>query len=179
MELEVDLDEAPVARVMDFDPFFLDHFQKVARAAAFVTRDAGVGQELAQEAFIQLLQRWSSMGGSDDHARNFVYKVAINLARSHLRKHGRVFLYGLRGPDTPGRGSTTSPSDDWLSMLDALGALSPRQRACVVLVDYVDMASTEAADVLGMSPNTVRVHLMRGRQALRRDLAIAAEEDPS
>lgn len=178
MELEVDLDEAPVERVTDFDPFFLDHFPKVARAAAFVTRDAGVGQELAQEAFIQLLQRWPGMG-SDDHARNFVYKVAINLARSHLRKHGRVFLYGLRGPDVPGRGSATDPSDDRLSMLVALGMLSPRQRACVVLVDYVDMASADAAAVLGMSPNTVRVHLMRGRQALRKGLGIAPEEDPS
>lgn len=176
MELEAGLGAVPSERAMDFDPFFHLHFEKVARAAAFVTRDPGTGQELAQEAFIRLLQRWPDMA-TQDHARNFVFKVAVNLARSHLRKHGRVFLYGLRGPDVPGRGGATGPSDDWLSMLGALGALSARQRACVVLVDYVDMTSVDAAAVLGMSPNTVRVHLMRGRQALREGLGVSPKED--
>ena len=176
MELKVGLEGEVVELRMDFDPFFHAHFEKVARAGALVTRDAGAGQDLAQEAFTRLLERWSDMD-SDDHARNFVYKVAINLARSHLRKHGRVFLYGLRSPGDPGGTSPTSSSDDWFEMIEALGALSPRQRACVVLVDYVDMDSAAAAGVLGMSAGTVRVHLMRGRRALREGLGLARKED--
>ena len=53
-------------------------------------------QELAQEAFVRALQRWGDLE-SDEHARNFVYKVAINLARSHMRKYARVRPYGLTG----------------------------------------------------------------------------------
>lgn len=178
MELGAGLDEVAVERPTDFDPFFLDHFAKVARAAAFVTRDVGVGQELAQEAFIRLLQRWGDVR-SDDHARNFVFKVAINLARSHLRKHGRVLLYGLEGPEGAGPSTAESAAEDRVEMFEALGALSPRQRACVVLVDYVDMAPEQVARVLGMATPTVRVHLMRGRATLRERLGVPVQEDPT
>lgn len=176
MKLRVGLAEDTVEQRMDFDPFFHAHFEKVARAAALVTRDAGTGQELAQEAFLRLLERWDEMD-SDDHARNFAYKAAINLARSHLRKHGRVFLYGLRSPDDPGGTSPMESADAWFEVVAALGALSPRQRASVVLVDYADMDSARAADILGMSAGTVRQHLMRGRRALRNGLGLAPKED--
>ena len=176
MELGMGLGAGTVGLRMEFDPFFHAHFEKVARAAALVTRDAAAGQDLAQEAFMRLLERWGTME-SDDHARNFAYKVAVNLARSHLRKHGRLSLYGLRGPDAPGTTNPTGPSDAWLGMTDALGALSPRQRACVVLVDYVDMDAAATAGVLGMSASTVRVHLMRGRRALRDALGMTQKEE--
>jgi RNA polymerase sigma factor (sigma-70 family) len=174
MELTVDLGGDETALRTAFDPFFHAHFEPVARAAALVSRDAAAGQDLAQEAFTRLLERWEQMG-SDDHARNFAYRVAINLARSHLRKYGRVFLYGLRGPDDPGA-DPTARSDAWLHVARALGALSPRQRACVVLVDYADMDAARTASILGMSAATVRVHLMRGRRALRAGLGLEKEE---
>ena len=175
MALKVDLVEGTVEPRMDFDPFFRANVERVARAAALVTRARGAGQDLAQEAFTRLLERWSDMR-SDEHARNFVYKVAINLARSHLRKYRRVRLYGLRYPGDPS-GSRAEASEDWLEIVGALGALSPRQRACVVLVDYVDMDSAGAARVLGVSAETVRVHLMRGRQSLRTSLGLAWKGD--
>jgi TolB protein len=83
------------ARVLpQFDSFFREAFGPVARAATLVARDPGVGQELAQEAFLRLYERWSAMQ-SEEHARRFAYRVAINLARSHLRKHLRLVLAGL------------------------------------------------------------------------------------
>jgi hypothetical protein len=45
--------------VREFEPFFRQTFPGVARAAALVARDAGTGQELAQEAFFRLYERWS------------------------------------------------------------------------------------------------------------------------
>jgi RNA polymerase sigma factor (sigma-70 family) len=178
MELTVGLETDTVALRTAFDPFFHEHFERVARAAAFVTRDAAAGQDLAQEAFTRLLERWGDMA-SDDHARNFAYRVAINLARSHLRKHGRVFLYGLSGPETGSGPGATDAAEAWLEVVGALRSLSSRQRACVVLVDYADLDAATAADILGMSAATVRVHLMRGRRALRDGLAATREEDDS
>jgi RNA polymerase sigma-70 factor (ECF subfamily) len=176
MELKVVAEEDVGAPPPDFDSFFRSQFERVARSAALVTRDAGAGQELAQEAFIRLFERWGEME-SEAHARNFVYKVAINLARSHLRKYRRVLPYGLRTPDEQRSPGASKRSDDWLQVSQALGALSPRQRACVVLVDYADMDSLGAARVLGMSAETVRIHLMRGRRALREILGLTPKED--
>ncbi len=159
----------------DFDSFFRTCFPGVARAAALVARDPSTGQDLAQEAFARLYQRWHDMA-SVDHARNFVYRVAINLARSHLRKHLRISLFGSTHSDQPAMADPSGRSDDWLMIAEALGSLSPRQRACVVLVDYADMDAASAAKALGMGTGTVRVHLMRGRRALRESLGLPKEE---
>jgi RNA polymerase sigma factor (sigma-70 family) len=158
--------DVPIGAVVsgEFDTFFRDTFPGVARAAALVARDAGVGQELAQEAFFRTFERWDRLE-SLEHARRFSYRVAINLARSHLRKHLRVTLAGLE----PGHERSVRPPDTegWLTIRDALRELSGRQRAAVVLVDYVGMDGIEAADVLGIAPGTLRAHLLRGRRALR------------
>jgi DNA-directed RNA polymerase specialized sigma24 family protein len=119
VELDVELDEmrATAGVALEFDPFFHANFVTVARAAALVARDEGVGQEVAQEAFVRALQRWSDMA-STDHARNFVYKVALNLARSHLRKHGRrsapsSSLPWTRSPRGNARASCSSTTWTW------------------------------------------------------------------
>ena len=174
--LALGVDAERVVTRADFDAFFRTHFERVARAAALVARDPGTGQDLAQEAFARLFERWTDMV-SEDHARNFVYKVAINLAKSHLRKHLRVSFTGLRRADEPEGADAATRSDDWLQVADALRRLSPRQRACVVLVDYADMDASGAARVLGMKAGTVRVHLMRGRRALRERLGVAGPEE--
>lgn len=158
-----------------FEDFFRKRFASVARAAALVAGDAGSGQDLAQEAFLRLYERWGSME-SEDHARNFVYKVAINLARSHVRKHLRLVPSGLHHADMLPALRTLSP-DGWLDAVAALRDLSRRQRACVVLIDLVDMDAESAASVIGITTNTVRVHLMRGRRALRRALGVVTMED--
>lgn len=52
----------------------------------------------------------------------------------------------------------------------ALAALPLRQRQCVVLRDWAGADTAEVARMLGMRESTVRVHLARGREALRRSL---------
>jgi RNA polymerase sigma factor (sigma-70 family) len=176
MDLHPGIGGETVEIAPDFDSFFREHFERVARAAALVTRDRATGQDLAQEAFARLYERWGQIQ-TEDHARNFAYRVAVNLARSHLRKHVRLKLYGLRRPEVPtGASGAEAATDDWLRVSEALKALSPRQRAAVVLVDYADMDAAGASRVLGMTAGTVRVHLMRGRRALRNRLGLTTQE---
>lgn len=52
-------------------------------------------------------------------------------------------------------------------VLEALGRLSPRQRAAVVLHDHVGYSAKEVAVILGSTAATVRVHLSNGRRRLR------------
>ena len=49
----------------------------------------------------------------------------------------------------------------------ALGALSERQRAAVVLHDAAGYPAREVARIVGSTEAAVRVHLMRGRRRLR------------
>ena len=155
------------SELRDFDGFFRDHFGNVARTAALVARDRLVGEDLAQEAFVRLHLRWEETE-STDHARNFVYRVAVNLARSQLRRRLRFRFESLKGSeDVETVADPSSNVTGWAVMAEALSGLSSRQRACVVLVDYADVSPADAGTILGITAETVRVHLMRGRRALR------------
>jgi RNA polymerase sigma-70 factor (ECF subfamily) len=65
-------------------------------------------------------------------------------------------------------------AEDWYEIpeaatqiLEALGGLSPRQRAAVVLHDHVGYSAKEVAAIMGSTAATVRVHLSQGRRRLR------------
>lgn len=169
-----------------FDRFFRAWFPAVARSAALVARDRDAGPDLAQEAFARVYERWAGLA-SVDHARNLAFRAAINLAKTHRARSIRSSPAGLdAGLDSRRHASEDAgadPSDpetattQRLIVLDALGALSPRQRACVVLVDYADLETSVAASVLGTAEATVRVHLRRGRAKLRERLTPSPEEE--
>jgi RNA polymerase sigma-70 factor, ECF subfamily len=173
MNTGVAVDQERPGVASSFEDFFRSHLEKVARAAALVTGDPTSGQDSAQEAFLRLYERWDAMG-SDAHARNFVFKVALNLARSQRRAHLRIVRSGLHHADhVPSLENTMR--EEWHEVARALATLPARQRACVVLIDYADMDSEGAGRALGIRPATVRVHLMRGRKALRTHLGMHAE----
>ena len=56
----------------------------------------------------------------------------------------------------------------------ALERLSRRQRMAVVLVDAYGWTHQEAAEVMGISPESVRTHLGRGLRKLRASLGVTA-----
>ncbi len=170
--MELSAEHVAVPATMDFDDCFRDLFPGVARAAALVARDRQLGPDIAQEAFARLFERWDRIQDRD-HARNFAYRVAVNLAKSHLRRR-MAAPFGLSGPEQSTR-DTTEPSAAWLDAVVALGDLSPKQRACIVLVDYADLDAASTSAVLGMAEATVRVHLLRGRRALRARLDLPEE----
>lgn len=175
MDLTIASPEREAADVRTaFEPFFRANFAKVAKTAALIAGDAGSGQDLAQEAFLSLYESWDGLT-SEEHARNFVYKVAINRARSSLRRIRRLVPLG---PDHAEQvpAPNVEPSGERLDVIGALARLPHRQRACVVLVDLEDMDSVTVGLLLGISANTVRVHLMRGRTALRGMLDITPLE---
>jgi RNA polymerase sigma factor (sigma-70 family) len=174
----MDLESPAVALVtplVAFDDFFREQFTSVARTAALIVRDRSLGPDIAQEAFVRAYERWELMDSSE-HARNFVYRAAINLARSHRRRILNMPL-GRGVPFESRQDDPTAGLADWIVVTDALGKLSPRQRACVVLTDYVDLDAATIARILGIGEGTVRVHLMRGRRSIRNHLSLADEEE--
>ena len=173
--MEVHADAVTETAQWSFDDAFHALYVSVARTAGLVARDPQMGCDIAQETFARLYERWDQIT-TNDHARNFAFRVAVNLARSHLRRR-LAAPFGLRGPEVTVPDGTAA-SDAWLTVSTALTGLSPTQRACVVLVDYTDLDAATAGSILGIAEATVRVHVMRGRRALRVALALPQETAP-
>jgi RNA polymerase sigma-70 factor (ECF subfamily) len=143
-----------------FEDFWRRHYVTVARAASAITGNVEDGAEVAQEAFARAYQRWSRVS-SLDRPDAWVQRVAVNLSISTLRRHARAAAIPTTDQAVP---APTEPDDD---LLLALRALSPHQRAVVVLRYYLDMSVDDVARVLGKRPGTVRALTHQAMSRLR------------
>ena len=163
------------AATEEFEWFFRQHFPVVARTVALVLHDFESGQDVAQESFARLFVRWRRME-SLEHARNFVFRVAINLARSQLRSRRRQLSVQSKGPGRTPASDEAAVLADRVTLTNALAGLSRQQRTCLALVDYAGLDIRTAARFLRIRASTVRVHLTRGRRALAEVLTSTYQE---
>lgn len=65
-------------------------------------------------------------------------------------------------------------------IMAALMRLPTRQRQVIALRLFLDLDTRQTAGVLGIAPNTVKIHLARAIAGLRDDLApVLQQENPS
>jgi len=146
-----------------FEEFFERERSDLFDVLWMVTRNRFEAEELAQEAFVRVLERWDRVGRMDE-PRAYLYRTAMNAFRSTYR---RSILAAKRTLHL-------APSDDGIAEIDArdravraLSTLSSRQRAAVVLVDLLGFPSEQAARMLGVRASTVRVHVSRAHVTLK------------
>ena len=154
---------AAPARPPSFEELFLDQHDRLYRALYFITGSSEDSEELMQEAFLKLWERWDSIGAIEDPVA-WLFRVSLNGFRMRARR-ARVAARGL----VP-MASTRDPFEDVNIREDVrrmLRSLPQRQRAALVLTEIFDYSSEQAAQILGIRPTTVRVLASQGRAALR------------
>ncbi len=137
----------------------------LSRTAIFLVGDRHLGEDLVQEVLSRLALRWSSVRKADN-LDGYVHRALVNTATSWRRRrswHERPF------DALPERVTTDPPYDD--SMLFALRALPPRQRAVVVLRHYADQSEQQVAALMGCSVGTVKSQHAKAVARLRELLA--------
>jgi RNA polymerase sigma-70 factor (ECF subfamily) len=161
-----------VADRAGFEGFYREHLTRVVRACTLVTLDPVAAEDVAAEAFARLWSHWGQIH-DEDHAGGYVFKTAMRLCAKRGAKARREVIGEVA--DRPGT-DELGRSDDRAEVFAALGGLSVRQRQAVVLRDWAGYPTDEVASMLGMRESTVRVHLSRGREALRRSLSVEERE---
>jgi len=129
--------------------------QRLWRAVSAYAGDPEIANDAVAEAFAQALSRSSEIR----EPLPWLWRTAFRIATKELRRRRR------RHP-VPVLGSYEMP-EPLVETLRALRQLPARQRAAVVLHDYADRPTNEVAEILGVAPATVRVHLSHGRARLR------------
>lgn len=112
--------------------------------------------------------------GGQSSLRTWLFAVIRNLAGSRWRRTRRTLQTLARiasfAPHAEPFTEPDVPAEN-ARVLDALRALPKRQHEVLDLVFYRDLSIAEAAEVLGISLGTARMHYERGKAALRERLA--------
>jgi RNA polymerase sigma-70 factor, ECF subfamily len=146
-----------------FEDFFEANRRSLYGALCLVTGNRSEAEELMQDAFLRLWERWDRVAGLDDPTA-YLYRTAMNLFRNRLR---RAVMAARKALGAAESGDDLASIEDRDEVVRWLRPLPPRQRAAIVLTIYLEYSSEEAARLLGIRASTVRVLVSQGRAGLR------------
>lgn len=161
--------------------WFEEHRAYLWGLAYRVTGSGADADDVLQETFVRV---WERAPLQIDDPRRWLTKVAVNAARDALRRRKRRGYVGpwLSTPVATDETDTPSfePADDAetlearydllesasIAFLYALEALTPTQRAVLLLRDVFDYSAAEVASVLDLSAGNVRIIHLRARRVM-------------
>jgi RNA polymerase sigma-70 factor (ECF subfamily) len=167
------IDAAELGRVIE------THQRMVFSIALRLTGDYALAEEVAQDVFLDYFRSAEKLTGKE-HARFWLRRVAVHRATDALRHRSRQpeaaaeewvqheHDVALGGPQVSSRVS--------VKIEELLLALPEPLRIVVVLRYQEDMGPAEIADLLGQPVATVKSHLQRGLQLLRKKAAVTMKE---
>jgi RNA polymerase sigma-70 factor (ECF subfamily) len=165
----------------EYDALYRLHHPRVLRLCRLLLSDPHEAEEVTQEVFLKLLreQRIDQRGITWGP---WLTRVAVNACRDRRRsgwwKWWRERHAEYEEADLPGRGPT--PEDAVLSQEQrrriwlSFRVLSPRQQEVFVLRHVEGWSTEEVAESLGVSTGSIKRHLFRAVQQMRRALGGAA-----
>jgi RNA polymerase sigma-70 factor (ECF subfamily) len=158
--------EDPVARARTVDKLFRDHNQELVRFLQVKLRDEGEAKEVAQEAYVRLLQLEDT--GAVSFLRAYLFRIAANLAFDRLNSRKRI-QYDAGEPDGH-LAQATDPLDVERVVLAAeelgvflacLDELPPKCRQVFLLHRLRKLGTQQVAAQLNISDRMVRKHIAR------------------
>lgn len=158
------------ARV-EFEWVFRSAYPSVLRTVFVVLHDQGRAEEVTQDAFVRLYERWGGVARIE-HPEAWVRKVAVRLAIKQAQRN-RAQPAVVLADET---GAVDQRPD--VDLARAVASLPAQQRAAVALFYLEDRPVDEVAQLLGVSTSTAKQHLHRARSRLAELLAETKEEVP-
>jgi RNA polymerase sigma-70 factor, ECF subfamily len=157
-----------------FDQLVERYQARAYRTAWLILRDADEARDLSQEAFVRLYQAAGRFRGEARFSTWF-HRILVNLCLDHRRKWRFWRQHAAPAEEIDLVATPEAHPVDLIAraqtsraLWDAVGRLSPKQRAVLVLLVQEGLETAEIAAALRVSEATVRVHLHRAVTALRK-----------
>ena len=146
-----------------FEAFYDTEGRTLFRRLWLVTGDRAEAEEIMQDAFMKVWERWDQVGVMDDPV-GYLYRTAMNLFR---RRYRRAVLAIRRSVGLAPTQDDFADADDRETVRGVLSTLPPRQRAALVLTEMLGFSAKEAGRALGVQASTVRSLSHQGRESFR------------
>ena len=161
----------------EFRSLVEEHGSMVFSVSLRLVGDRGLAEEVAQDVFLEL-HRWLPRLESADHVRHWLRRVATHRSTDALRRRGvrpegqadewdDSYDHSHEAPDAGSMG---------VAMERMLLSLPVAQRTVLVLRYGEDLTPEEIAKTTGDPVATVKSHLQRGLQLLRRKGSVVLKE---
>ena len=157
-----------------FEDFYIQEYPAVVGLAYALSGSRSGAEDLAQEAFLAAHRNWERIGQYDQPGA-WVRRVVANLSVSAFRRRvaeAKAFARAALDERTELPDFGAEDPEFW----SAVRALPRRQAQVIALFYLEDRPIAAVAEVLDMSPGTVKRHLYDGRRALARRLREEADE---
>jgi RNA polymerase sigma-70 factor (sigma-E family) len=163
-----------------FEAFVAARGAALLRTARLLCRAPEDAEDVCQAALERAYRHWSRIRG--DNPEPYVRRILVNLVINRARRAALLSFVTLgdhsdRTTDDPSAraapGAAAEADRDRAAvevrgaLIAGLRALSPRQRAVLVLRYWEDMSEAQAGEILGCSVGTVKAHASRGLARLR------------
>lgn len=136
--------------------------------------DASQADDILQETYLRFLRAKLPESMGDEHRKNYLFRIATNLARTEMTRRRTVPLTESQPSELLG--------DDVSRRRDihqVLGNLKPRQRELLWLAYVERFTHEEIAAIMGAKAHSIRPMLARARQKFAEMLRHAGFETPS
>jgi RNA polymerase sigma-70 factor, ECF subfamily len=167
--------------------------QSVYTLALRLLNDPAEAADVVQEVFLKVFRNVAGFRGQSS-LKTWIYRITVNEAHNARRwffRHRRreveletgaeeersweeVIADGSRSPF-----DMAFDHEQQVMIEGAMGRINPSFSEAVVLRDIADLSYEEIAEVLGISLGTVKSRILRGREALREELANRLQTAPA
>ena len=122
------------------------------------TGSSAIAEEIVQDAFLEMLQRWDRIRDPSAYLRRVVFTRCNSWLRRTITERRRLSATA---------DDTVWHDPDTLAFTDAIRKLTTKQRAAVVLRYDAGLSEAEIAVALGCRPGTVKSLLSRARATMK------------
>jgi RNA polymerase sigma-70 factor (ECF subfamily) len=161
-------EEATLAeQAPSFNEFYGANFKRIFTALCLVTGNRHEAEEIAQDSFLRVYERWDRVGALDDPTA-YLFKVSMNVFRNRYRRAslGLRRALSLAPTETDDLGAVETHDE----VVRLLGGLDRKQRAAVLLTAILDFSADEAGQMLGLRPSSVRSLTTRARAQMKHEV---------
>lgn len=157
-----------------FEAFYREHLEEVQRFVARRVDDPHIAADLTADIFVAVIEGADGYDPGVGPPRAWLFGIARNVVLTEYRRRarfsraiGRLGGHRVLEPDALEHAIERIDAERPARVLrTGIAGLTPVLRDVLELIAIDELSVTEAAAVLGISPNTARVRLHRARRQL-------------